>query len=67
MRADDGVKTTVDLFHASLPVDTMRCEILQDRAAAWVYKKGKKHIKLSKIAAETLVGNHRLTWDQLNR
>lgn len=67
MRAEDGVRTAVDLFHASLPVENMRCDLLRDKAAAWVYKKSKPPIKLSKLAAEILVGNMKITWNQINR
>ncbi|KXJ91734.1 UDP-glucose,sterol transferase [Microdochium bolleyi] len=75
MRHETGVRTAVDLFHASIPApDEMRCDILSDRAAAWVFssssdKKGgkKKKIKLCKLAAEILVDEGVVPADKLRR
>ncbi|KAL1966364.1 hypothetical protein VTN77DRAFT_4506 [Rasamsonia byssochlamydoides] len=57
MRAETGVKAAVESFHANLPLDKLRCDILVDKPAAWAYKKGKKPMKLSKIAVEILMGH----------
>ncbi|KAJ6567741.1 putative sterol glucosyltransferase [Mycena vulgaris] len=50
-----GVKTAVASFHANLPLQPLQCDIFVDRPAAWVLRKGKRKIRLSKLAAEVLV------------
>ncbi|KAJ7267491.1 putative UDP-glucose,sterol transferase [Mycena rebaudengoi] len=55
MRSEQGVKSAVDSFHAQLPLGRMACEVLRDRPAVWVVKKGKRKIRVSKLAAEALV------------
>lgn len=73
MRHETGVKTAVDLFHANIPApDDMRCDLLNDRAAAWVYsgdsrKGSRRKMKLSKLAAEILVDESVLPADKLRR
>ncbi|KAF7369031.1 Glycosyltransferase family 1 protein [Mycena venus] len=57
MRSESGVKTAVDSFHANLPLDRLKCNILSDRPAAWKIQKGKGTLRLSKLAAEVLVQN----------
>ncbi|KAK8224342.1 hypothetical protein HDK77DRAFT_504114 [Phyllosticta capitalensis] len=51
MRAENGVKNAVDSFHANLPLERAQCDLLPDRPAFWIYKKGKKPMRLSKLAA----------------
>ncbi|RYP35088.1 hypothetical protein DL767_003993 [Monosporascus sp. MG133] len=67
MRSESGVKAAVESFHAHLPVEELRCDILSNRAAAWTFKKRKTRVKLSKLAAEILTDNLRITWDALHR
>ncbi|KAF8201061.1 sterol glucosyltransferase [Mycena galopus ATCC 62051] len=55
MKAESGVKTAVDSFHANLPLDRLKCDILPDRPAAWKVQKGKQTLRMSKLAAELLV------------
>ncbi|KAJ7705318.1 hypothetical protein B0H17DRAFT_1037634 [Mycena rosella] len=55
MRSESGVKTAVDSFHANLPLERLPCEILPNQSAAWTIKKGKRKIRLSKLAAAALV------------
>lgn len=57
MRAESGVKTAVESFHRWLPQEKLRCDILQDQPATWVYKHGKQRVRLSRIAAKAL-SNH---------
>lgn len=52
---ESGVKAAVASFHAHLPREPLQCDIFMDRPAAWVLKKGKRKIRLSKLAAEVLV------------
>ncbi|KAI1860796.1 uncharacterized protein JN550_011258 [Neoarthrinium moseri] len=67
MRNESGVRTAVDMFHANLPLENLRCDVLPDRAAVWRYKKGKTQLKLSKLAADILVDNLKISWDQVTR
>ncbi|KAJ7705308.1 hypothetical protein B0H17DRAFT_664811 [Mycena rosella] len=56
MRAEEsGVTSAVASFHANLPLEPLQCDIFINRPAAWVLKKGKRKIRLSKLAAEVLV------------
>lgn len=54
MATENGVHAAVDSFHANLPYDTLACELLPDRPAAWLYK---KTIRLSNLAAQILAQN----------
>lgn len=67
MRAESGVKTAVDSFHRNLPLDRLKCDILQDQPATWVYKKAKKPIKLSRIAAQILMNHLKVDRKNLKR
>lgn len=55
MRTESGVKKAVDSFHANLPLERMKCDILPDRPACWKIKKAKGSFKISALAAEVLV------------
>lgn len=56
MRAErSGVEVAVASFHANLPLKQLQCDIFNDRPATWVFKKGKRKVQLSKLAAEVLV------------
>ncbi|KAI1385128.1 glycosyltransferase family 1 protein [Hypoxylon trugodes] len=67
MRNESGVRVAVDQFHANIPADELRCDILRDRAAVWTYRKGTTRLKLSKLAAEILVENLRIEKNRLER
>ncbi|KAJ6466955.1 sterol glucosyltransferase [Mycena sanguinolenta] len=60
MQSDMGVKTAVDSFHANLPLDRLKCDILPDRPAAWKIQKGQRKTRLSKLAAEVLINNSKI-------
>ena len=66
MRQESGVTAAVNSFHANLP-KPLRCDVLEDRAAAWIYKKGKTRLRLSKLAAEMLADDQRISRTKLNR
>lgn len=66
MRKESGVAAAVDSFHAHLP-SQLRCDILGERAAAWVYRRGRTRLRLSKLAAEMLVDNFRISQSSLTR
>jgi hypothetical protein len=55
MRSEQGVKSAVDSFHANLPREELQCNIFMDRPATWVIKRGKRKIRLSKLAAAVLM------------
>ncbi|KAH6889706.1 hypothetical protein B0T10DRAFT_39116 [Thelonectria olida] len=54
MKRENGVVTAVKSFHANLPLENLRCDILEDQPAVWTCRRGKKQIKLSKLAASVL-------------
>lgn len=53
--AERGVEAAVESFHRHLPVPPMECDVLSDQPATWSYNHRKKHLKLSKAVAQTLV------------
>ncbi|KAH6691488.1 hypothetical protein F5X68DRAFT_267652 [Plectosphaerella plurivora] len=55
MAAEDGVETAVQSWLRQLPKTGLQCDLVPGQPAAWVYKKSKKPIKLSKLAAEQLI------------
>lgn len=67
MRSESGVRRAVTSFHANLPLTGMRCDIISDRPAAWLFKKKDRHLKLSKEAAGMLVKEGRVAWKNLKR
>lgn len=67
MRQENGVRQAVNSFHANLPLDNMRCDLLPEFAAAWSYKKDAQYMKLSKAAAEVLTDSKRIKWADLTR
>lgn len=54
MKTESGVATAVRSFHANLPLENLQCDIISGQPAAWVCKRGKKLIRLSKMAAGVL-------------
>ncbi|KAF7596058.1 hypothetical protein BBP40_003839 [Aspergillus hancockii] len=60
MQSEQGVKAAVESFHRNLPLDRMRCQLLPDRSASWVYKKSAKPIYMSKLAAQILLDHLRI-------
>jgi sterol 3beta-glucosyltransferase len=65
---ETGVQSAVASFHRNLPRAALPCDVLPDQPAAWTYKtnKGsKKILKLSKVAAETLIVNRCIKANEL--
>lgn len=62
MRTERGVKTAVDSFHRNLPLVRLPCDIQPHRPAVWLYRTSatKRPIKLSDVAAETLIRQNRI-------
>jgi sterol 3beta-glucosyltransferase len=61
--SETGVQSAVASFHRNLPHPALACDVLPDQPAVWTYKgtKGsKKVVKLSKMAAETLIVSRRI-------
>jgi len=54
MRTESGVQTAVDSFHRGLPQELLKCDILEGQSAVWTYKRGRRQIKLSRVAAQIL-------------
>ncbi|KAI1379579.1 sterol glucosyltransferase [Hypoxylon crocopeplum] len=54
MKAESGVTAAVASFHANLPRLEMGCDLIRGQPAAWVYKKRRVRVRLSKVAAEIL-------------
>ena len=54
MKKESGVKTAVGSFHRGLRKYKLGCDVLQSQPATWVYKDGRKRVKLSRVAAQVL-------------
>lgn len=62
----DGAENAVRSFHRSLPVagpKNMRCSILEDRAGVWMLRESS--LRLSAMAAQILVENGKIKWNDL--
>jgi hypothetical protein len=55
MRHEDGVRAAVESFHKHLAPTELKCDLMPDQAAVWTCKSGRKQLKLSKLAAETIM------------
>ena len=55
MRHENGVRAAVDSFHKHLVLEELQCDVLSDQPAVWTCKSGKRRVKLSKLAAETIM------------
>ena len=67
MKNESGVRRAVTSFHANLPLQTMRCDIMPSQPAAWTLRDGSRDIKLCKEAAGNLVRTSRVRWKDLER
>ena len=65
MASESGVRRAVASFHANLPLNSMRCDILSNLPAVWLYERKGKSMRLSKMAAEMLVGEGKVAWNHL--
>lgn len=64
---DHGTQDAVDSVHRHLPVDNMRCDLLPDHPAVWLYRKNGKQHKLSKVAVAILVHHAVINRKKLER
>lgn len=67
MKAESGVRRAVAHFHANLPLDSMRCDLIPTQAAVWQYVKVRAQCRLSKAAAEILVTDNLISRSDLKR
>lgn len=67
MKSEFGVRRAVTTFHAGLPLNKMRCDLVSSQPAAWLYKSKGVQCKLSKGAAEILVNSGRIAKGDLKR
>jgi hypothetical protein len=58
--AEDGVEAAVQSWLRQLPKTGLQCDLIPSQPATWVYKKSKKPIKMSKLAAEQLISSKAL-------
>ncbi|KAF9769538.1 hypothetical protein IL306_013040 [Fusarium sp. DS 682] len=65
MSSEAGVRRAVASFHANLPLNDIRCDLLLNLPAAWLYEKKGKQVRLSKMAAEILVQTEKVSWNNL--
>lgn len=55
MSSEAGVRAAVSSFHRNLPLERLQCDLYPGQPAVWSFAKGRRKIKISKIAAEMLV------------
>ncbi|KAH8805060.1 putative sterol glucosyltransferase [Xylogone sp. PMI_703] len=60
MKHEYGIAEAIKSFHANLPLENLRCDILPDQPAVWTYKGKNSNLKLSKIAAEILIDQYKI-------
>lgn len=63
----DGAENAVKSFERSLPLaghHNMRCSILEERVAVWKLKRS--NLRLSTLAAELLIEEKQIKWNQLH-
>ncbi|KAG8423021.1 hypothetical protein J3459_009819 [Metarhizium acridum] len=67
MKSECGVRRAVASFHANLPLNKMRCDVVPSLPASWLCKNKGLQYRLSKGAAEILVDAGRIAKGNLNR
>ena len=60
MRHENGVKEAAQSFHRNLPIETMKCDIMEDENAIWLWNKKGKVIKMSDRAAFLLLRSKKI-------
>lgn len=58
MASETGVQAAVSSFHSHLPLERLSCDICPGVPAVWSYSKRDIDVKLSKVAAATLVAQN---------
>jgi len=54
MKRESGVRSAVQSFLANLPPTIIKCDLIASQPAAFLYRLGKTHYRLSKAAAGIL-------------
>lgn len=67
IKQENGVRAAVDSFHTHLPRQDMECDLIPGEPAVWKFKKGRRIVKMSKLAALTLKNQGRLHEKHLQR
>ncbi|KAK4118847.1 glycosyltransferase family 1 protein [Parathielavia appendiculata] len=69
MRSENGVARAVASFHANLPLEKMRCDVMPHLVAAWSLKtkRRRRPVKISKEVAEILVAEEKVKPHNLKR
>ena len=65
----DGAENAVDSFHRCLPLEgenSMHCGVLPGRVAVWAFGAKRTRLRLCNLAAEILVENNQLRWEDLS-
>ena len=65
IKREDGVQAAVRSFHASLPLEKLKCDFLPERPACWHMRLGGQRFKMSRTAAEILIRDSGLTPENL--
>lgn len=65
MQSESGVQAAARSFHANLPAESLQCDLLPGFPAVWSYKKGRRRLKLSKLAAEVIRSENPKAFDNL--
>lgn len=60
MRTENGVKQAVATFHRQLPHGEIRCDLVPQTPASWLYTRLDRPVKLSHYAAEVLLKEHKV-------
>ena len=60
MASETGVQAAVSSFHRHLPLERLSCDICPGKPAVWSYSTGDRKLKMSKVAAATLVAQNLL-------
>lgn len=65
MKAESGVQTAVASFHANLPLQDLKCDIIKDQPAVWEYRGKRGQLRLSKVAADILASHLKVDLNKL--
>ncbi|KAJ6030931.1 hypothetical protein N7460_011197 [Penicillium canescens] len=58
MASETGVQAAISSFHRHLPLERLSCDIYSGEPAVWSYSTGDTKVKLSKVAAASLVAQN---------
>jgi hypothetical protein len=58
MASETGVQAAISSFHRHLPLERLSCDICPGEPAVWSYSTGDTKVKLSKVAAASLVAQN---------